>query len=131
MLLDRAIFPNAVINEINFYQPEPADPTPLNEMLTLALNHASESRGEGRFQTIMLFSDGAQLDQQLDYMALIDKAQAINIPIFSAILGARADDNEIENVMGLVQPTRGSYVHMPEPAEADPAFVVHAGSNLS
>ena len=122
LLLDRAVFPNAVINEINFYQPEPTDPTPINEMLTLALNHASESHGEGRFQTIMLFSDGAQLDQQLDYMALIDKAQAINIPIFSAILGARADDNEIENVRGLVQPTRGSYVHMPEPAEADPIY---------
>lgn len=122
VLLDRAVFPNAVINEVNFYEAVPVNPTPLNEMVSLALDKATESRAEGRFQAVVLFTDGAELDEQLDYPTLVNKAQAINIPIFSAILGARADPDEIVNVNGLSQPTRGSYVHMPEPTETDPIY---------
>ncbi len=122
VLLDQAVFPNAVINEVNFYEPTTVDTTPMNEMLMLALDRAAESHQEGRFQAIVLFSDGANLDQQLDYPALIAKAQAINVPIFSAILGARADENEIENVQNLALPTRGSFVHMPDPGETDPIY---------
>lgn len=122
LLLDRAVFPNAVINEINFYEALPVDPTPLNEMISLALDRATESYADGRFQAVVLFTDGAELDEQLDYPTLVDKAQAINIPIFSVILGARADEDEITNVNGLSQPTRGSYVHMPEPTGTDPLY---------
>lgn len=122
LLLDQAVFPNAVINEVNFYEAVPVDPTPLNEMVSLALDKATESRAEGRFQAVVLFTDGAELDEQLDYPTLVNKAQAINIPIFSAILGARADEDEIANVNGLAQPTRGSYVHMPETTGTDPIY---------
>lgn len=122
VLLDRVVFPNAVINEINFYEGLPVDPTPLNEMISLALDRAAESHAEGRFQAVVLFTDGADLAEQLDYPTLVNKAQAINIPIFSAILGSRADEDEIANVNQLSQPTRGSYVHMPEPPETDPIY---------
>jgi len=122
LLLDRGMFPTGVINEVNFYEPAPLDSTPLNEMLLMALDHAAQGNEEGRFQAILLFTDGAELDQQLDYLALTERAQAINIPIFSAILGARADDDEIENVAGLTEPTGGSYLHMPNPEDGDPIF---------
>ncbi len=122
LLLDRAMFPNAVINEINFYETNHASPSPSNEMLQLALDRAAAGREEGRYQAIVLFSDAGELDQQLDYPALIEAAQAINIPIFSAILGARADQNEIDNVTRLAEPTRGGFVHMPEPVDTDPIF---------
>jgi pSer/pThr/pTyr-binding forkhead associated (FHA) protein len=122
LLLDRAIFPNAIINEINFYETNRANPSPSNEMLQLALEHAVASKEEGRFQAIVLFSDAAELGQQLDYPALIEAAQAINIPIFSAILGGRADQNEKDNVARLAEPTRGGFVHMPDPADTDPIY---------
>ncbi len=122
LLLDRAIFPNAVINEINFFEPVPVDPTPLDEMLNMALDHAAEDVESARFQSILLFTDGAELSEQLNYDALLGKAQSANIPIFSAILGARADDDEIANVSRLSQPTRGSYLHMPQAADAAPIY---------
>ncbi len=122
LLLDRAIFPNAVINEINFYESVSVDPTPLDEMLNMALDHAADDLESARFQSILLFTDGAELSEQLNYDVLLGKAQAVNIPIFSAILGARADDDEIANVSRLSQPTRGSYLHMPQPADSAPIY---------
>jgi hypothetical protein len=122
ILLDRAMFPNAVINEINFYETNHANPSPTNEMLELAIDQATAAKQEGRFQAVILFSDGGDLGQQLDYPALTEAAQAINLPIFAAILGARADQNEIDNVTGLTEPTRGGFVHMPEPAGTDPLY---------
>lgn len=124
VLLDESSFPNAVINEINFYDPDLQDSTPLNEMMLLALEKAAASHAEGRFQSILLFSDAGQLDQQLDYPALVSQAQDINIPIFGAILGAAADANEIENMAGLADPTRGSYLHLAEAALADPIYAL-------
>jgi hypothetical protein len=124
VLLDQSSFPNAVINEINFYEPDLVDLTPLNEMILLALEKAAGTHAEGRFQSILLFSDAGLLEQQLDYSTLVDQAQEINIPIFGAILGATADANEINNISRLSDPTRGSYVHMAEAASADPFYAL-------
>ncbi|MDX1614342.1 MAG: FHA domain-containing protein [Candidatus Promineifilaceae bacterium] len=122
LLLERALFPTEVINEINFYDPQSLSDTPLNEMLTLALEQATTTVDEGRFQAIVLFSDGGNLDNQLNYEALVNGAQAINIPIFGVILGAEADPQEQANLGGLADPTRGTIIHMPEPAAADPVY---------
>ncbi len=124
VLLDQSSFPNAVINEINFYEPDLVDSTPLNEMMLLALEKAAGSHAEGRFQSILLFSDAGLLEQQLDYPTLVDQAKEINIPIFGAILGAAADANEIDNISRLSDPTRGSYLHMVEAASADPIYAL-------
>lgn len=128
VLLDRAIFPNEVINEINFAEIEPVADTPVNEMLTLAIDRAAESKEEGRFQAILLYSDAGRLDSQLDYAFLSEQAQAIDAPIFVAILGARADESEIANVTALTEPTRGGWVHMPQPEETDPLFEIIDGN---
>jgi hypothetical protein len=123
-LFEDAVFPNEVINEINFYEPAQLGDTPLNEMMLMALDKAADTRAEGRFQAILLYSDAGALGQQLDYETLVSRAQEINIPIFGAILGAAADNNEISNMQRLAQPTRGSFVHMPQPAEVDPMFAL-------
>ena len=91
-LVEDAIFPNEVINEINFYEPADLGATPLNEMMSQALDKAADSQAEGRFQAVLLFSDAAKIGDQLDYDTLVAKAQELNVPIFGAILGAAADN---------------------------------------
>lgn len=122
VLLDSAVFPNEVINEINFWDSEPVADSPVNDMLALAIEKAAASKEEGRFQAILLYSDAGRLDSQLDYEVLTERAQAIDIPIFAAILGAQASNSEIANVTGLTEPTRGNWFHMPQPEETGPFF---------
>jgi hypothetical protein len=128
VLLDNAIFPNEVINEINFWEGQPSASSPVNEMLSLAIERAASTKEEGRFQAVLLYSDAGRLDRQLDYPFLTEQAQAINVPIFTAILGAQADDAEIANATGLTEPTRGNWVHMPQPEEIDPLFETITGN---
>jgi len=122
VLLDNTTFPNAVINEINFYDPELSDPTPLNNMLSMALEKAATNHDRGKFQSIVLFSDAGNLDQQLDYDVLVSQAQELNVAIFGVILGAIADNNEINNITRLSEPTRGNYAHMGELSVVDPIY---------
>jgi len=122
ILLDNAIFPNEVINEMNFWDDDAVGNTRVNDMLALAIERAAASKEEGRFQAALLYSDAGRLDGELDYPFLTEQARAIDLPIFSAILGARADDSEITNVTGLTEPTRGNWVHMPQAEEIAPLF---------
>lgn len=115
-------FPNEVINAINFYESGELSDTPLNAMLEMALEKAEENQADGRYQAVLLFTDGAQLNTQLDFPALTERAQAAEVNFYGAILGSRADQNEIDNVTQLTDPTGGTYVHMPESAEAAPLF---------
>jgi len=115
-------FPNEVINAINFYESGQLADTPLNAMLELALDKAEENQEDGRYPAIVLFTDGAQLNTQLDYTALTGRAQTAGVNIYGVILGASADPNEIDNVTQLTDPTGGSYVHMPETADAAPLY---------
>ena len=102
------------------YQPvAPPRVTPLNDMMTAALDHLGARRDDGRFQTVLLFSDGGRLDQQLAYQDLSLAAQEAGVPLFGAILGATADENEVAGMQRLADPTRGQVVHMPEPTATD------------
>lgn len=124
-LLENGVFPNEVINEINFYDPDTSPDAPLQSMLEIALRRAEENQADGRFQSIVLFSDGGNIPDELgDAEALVQQAQALNVPIYGLILGARADANEVENVLSLSEPTQGSYIHMPEVEDAAPLLQV-------
>jgi hypothetical protein len=122
LLLDNAVFPNEVINEINFWESDPVADPPVNDMLALAIEQAAASKADGRFQAVLLYSDAGRLDSQLDYASLTEQARAIDLPIFAAILGSQASDSEIANVTGLTDPTRGSWLHMPQPEEIRPLY---------
>ncbi|MFZ0547994.1 MAG: FHA domain-containing protein [Candidatus Promineifilaceae bacterium] len=115
-------YSNEVINAINFYETGDLADTPLNAMLEMALDKAEENQDDGRYQVIFLYTDGGQLNTQLDYPALTERAQTDGVSFYGAILGSRADQNEIANVTQLTDPTGGTYVHMPESADADPLF---------
>ena len=112
-LLQDATLPEEVIAAIDAYDPASLSQTPLNEMLTLALEHAQQREESGRFHPLLLFSDGRRLPEQLSYPLLTAQANDSNTPIYAAIVGAVADELEIENVRGLFEPTRATYVHMP------------------
>lgn len=115
--------PTPFAQAITAYEPETVGETPLNGMLELAIRRASQAE-DGRFAAIMLYTDGGQLAQQLDYAALVEQAQAAGVPVYAAILGAETDANEIDNVSQLVAPTGGAYVHMPAADDANPIFEV-------
>ncbi|MGD8854888.1 MAG: FHA domain-containing protein [Chloroflexota bacterium] len=128
VLLDNAVFPNEVINEINFWEGDTVANVPVNAMLALAIERAAALKDEGRFQAVLLYSDAGRLDSQLDYDQLNQQAQAINLPIFAAILGAQADNSEIANVNGLTEPSRGNWVHMTQSEEIAPLLETIVGN---
>lgn len=112
--------PQELAQVVAAYQPAaPPRVTPLNDMLIAALDHLAERRDDGRFQSILLFTDGARLDQQLAYQDLARAAQTGGVPFFGAILGATADPNEVASLERLAGPTRGQVAHMPEPTALD------------
>lgn len=115
--------PNSVRQAMGRFEPGALSETPLGAMLELAIAGA-KGRENGRFQAILLFTDGASLGQQLDFPTLLTQAADADIPIYAAILGARADDNEVANVQQLALPTHAFYVHMPQPENADPIYTV-------
>jgi len=124
-LLQDATTPTEVVNGLVAYAPQQVGPTPLNEMMLQALEHVRGLQNEnGRFQAILLLSDGALLDQQLDFAALTTQAEALNLPIYAAILGAHADPNEVANVMKLSDPTDGDFLHLAQQEKADPLFSI-------
>ncbi|MCA9971309.1 MAG: VWA domain-containing protein, partial [Anaerolineales bacterium] len=129
-LLQDAATPSAVVEGLLAYAPEEFGETPLNAMLTQAVEHAARQRaantraGLTRYQAVLLFSDGARLDEQLAFDELTAAAQAVELPLFGAILGARADPDEIANVTQLTDPTGGAYLHMPDEAALAPFYVL-------
>ncbi len=122
-LLTDAARPGDVAAAINTYNPVAPGATPLQEMMTAAIEHLAGSE-DGRFQAVLLYTDGARLPRQLDYPTLVEAAQAARIPIYVAIMGADASAEEIANATGLFDPTNGAYVHMPNPEAGDPIYAI-------
>lgn len=122
-LIRNAATPAEVTASLAAYEPvEPPRVTPLNEMLATALDHLADSQADGRYQAVVLLTDGGRLGQQLDYPALTGAAQAGGVPIWPVILGATADPEEVDNVTRLASPTGGQYTHMPEPEATDALY---------
>jgi hypothetical protein len=105
---------------------QPLRATPLPAMLTAAIDHLAALRSDGRFGAVLLYTDGARLDRQLDAPALAAAAQTAGVPLFAAILGAAVSPEEQANVEALTKPTNGQALHMPTPADADPLYALFA-----
>jgi len=123
-LISEAATVGVIEDAVNGYEPRTLGPTPLNAMLALALEQAQQRKDNGRYQAVLLFTDGRRLDQQLSFAQLVAQANDANVPLYSAILGESADPNEIANVSRLSDPTRAFYMHMPEPAATDPVYQI-------
>jgi len=120
-ILDKAgmSFPNEVINAVNFYETGEANEPDLNDLIRMALARAEDTREEKRFQAILVFTDAGNLEEQIEFESIVDSAQSGNVALYAAILGARADAEEIEQISRLTEPTGGAYVHMPDPVRTD------------
>ena len=116
--------PQAVIMAIENYNPVLPEEAPVNEMLDQALAHHDENQENGRYQSILLFSDAFKLSTQLDYPTLTETAISNQVPIYVAVLGGLPTQEAIGNAGALASPTRGYYVTMPLSAEADPIYLV-------
>lgn len=120
--------PQDLAEVIAAYQPQMLPRvTPLNDMLTTGLDHLAARQDDGRFQAILLFTDGARLGDQLAYQDLVTAAQSGGVSLFAAILGATADENEVANVSRLTSLTHGQWVHMPDATALDPLYGLFAG----
>ncbi|MFL7838553.1 MAG: HAD-IA family hydrolase [Candidatus Promineifilaceae bacterium] len=114
----------AVIAAIDAYQPETLQLTPLNAMVELALDQMEAETESPRFHAVLLFTDGRRLPDQLSYPLLTAQANDSNTPIYVAIIGAVADEFEIDNARRLYEPTRATYVHMPTGSEEAPIYEI-------
>lgn len=123
-LIQEASTAEEVKDAIGTYDPQRLGPTQLNAMMVLALEQSQRRKEDGHYQAILLLTDGRRLDQQLSSPQLVAQANDANVPIYGAILGESADAHEIANVTRLSEPTRAFYVHMAEPASADPVFQI-------
>ncbi len=113
-----------VITALEAYDPQRLGPTALNAMIAMGLEEAQGRKDNGRYQALLLISDGRRLDQQLSFLQLVAQANDANVPIYSAILGESADDHEISNVSRLSEPTRAFYVHLADSTAADPIYQI-------
>jgi HAD superfamily hydrolase (TIGR01509 family) len=123
-LVQDATYAQEVIDAIDAYQPETLRLTPLNAMLELALDRMEAETESDRFHSVLLFTDGRRLPTQLSYPLLTAQANDSNTPVYAAVVGAVADELEIDNVRRLYEPTQATYVHMPTGSEADPIYEI-------
>lgn len=123
-LVTDAAQPAGLAAAVAAYDPVPPRVTPLNDMLAAALDHLAARDDPSRAGAILLYTDGARLDRQLDYPALAGTARAAGVPVFVAILGADASPDEVANVTGLTQPANGQFRHTPQPEDADPLYQI-------
>ena len=121
----------AAVTAFDFAPPadQPLRATPLQAMLTAALDHLAGQADEGRFQAILLYTDAARIDGQLDATALAAAAQMANVPLYVAILGAEAAPDELANAAALTEPTNGQTIHMPTPEAATPLYELFAAQS--
>ena len=116
--------PMAIKDAISAYEPARLGSTPLNAMLNLALEQAQQRENDSRYETLLIFSDARRLDEQLSYPLLVAQANDASIPIYGAILGQSADENEIAHMERLTQPTQAFQVHMPQAEATDPIYQI-------
>ncbi len=122
---------SAAVAAFDFAPPadQPLRATPLQAMLTAALDHLAGQADDGRFQAILLYTDAARIGGQLDATALATAAQTAGVPIYVAILGAEAAPDELANAAALTEPTNGRTIHMPAPEAADPLYELFAAQS--
>lgn len=116
--------PDALVDASQNYTADLPEDAPINAIMRQAIAHAAEIKEDGRYQAILLLSEARRLPQFLDFETLVAEAQAIELPLFTAILGAEASFDEVDAAAALYQPTRAFYAHVPRPEEADSLFLI-------
>lgn len=123
-LIEDEASPAALIEAVRTFDPgrlPQADPV---NMVALALEKAAEGRTSGRFQAVVLFSDAAELNS-FRFAPLIERAQELQTPILILLLGGtQPNEDALDKVQSLAEPTRGFVVHMRAAADSSELFQV-------
>lgn len=125
-LIQNETDPAAVAAAIQQTGPLLVNPTPLNGMMNQAITQMAGQTADGRYQAILLLTDAGQIHVQLPFDDLVQQAQTIDLPLFVAILGARADADEIFRANRLTEPTTAMTLHMPQPEAGDAIYEIWA-----
>ena len=123
-LVQDASSPDSLVSAMQNYAPNLPETAPINAMMLQAIDHAATIQENGRYQAVLLLSEARRLNQFLDFETLVAEAQAIELPLFTAILGGEASLDEINAAAALYQPTRAFYAHVPRPEAADSLFLI-------
>lgn len=129
-LLEDETQPDALRQAMANYAPQVEGLAPLQEMMTQAIDHLAARTEDGRFQAILLLSDAGEINTQLQYQPLVAAAQAIDLPIYAAILGVQATFAEVDNVELLTEPTRARWVHLPSGDRTDSIYLTWSGQGV-
>lgn len=95
---------------------------PLNALLVAALSGPPGQPDDDRYRALVVYTDAVDLAEQVDYDTLLPLAAARDVTVYFAIIGKRADADEVEAAARLYEPTGGTYIHMPQPEAADGLF---------
>lgn len=131
VLADDVTAPAALIDAMQPYDAGRLPESNVEEMLALALERAAQSKEEGRFQAIVLYTDASGFNESR-LTPLVEQAQALQLPIFALLLGGGATPSEsaVERAEALTTPTRGFFVHMPAASDSSELFQVIADNGV-
>lgn len=131
VLADDVTAPAALIDAMQPYDPGRLPESNVEEMLTLALERATQRKDDGRFQAIVLYTDASGINEAL-LRPLIGQAQGLQLPLFALLLGGGEAPSEsaVETATALTEPTRGFFVHMPAASDSSELFQVIADNGV-
>lgn len=130
-LADDVTMPADLIDAMQPYDAGRLPDSNVEEMLALALERAAQSKEEGRFQAVVLYTDASGLNESR-LMPLVEQAQGLQLPIFALLLGGGATPSEsaVEAATSLTEATRGFFVHMPAASDSSELFQVIADNSV-
>lgn len=115
----------ALRNDVLLYTPATDIPrnTSLFELLTFVLDRFADARvPQNRVKSMVVFSNGYDATSDLDITDAIDRARAMNVRIYTVMVGPEAPDRR-SNLERIAKLTNGAYVVLRDPvADLDPLW---------
>ncbi len=115
--------PGELIDAINRYNPRQVAGDGAIDMVDTTLSLAQSNNSRGRFQAIVLFTDGIQLNPLLTE-GVVARARQLEVPIFVLLLGPSESENAVERITSLTTPTRGRHAFIRGTSESSELFQV-------
>lgn len=131
LLAEDVALPAELIDAVRPYDVGRLSQSAVMELLALALDEAAAGKGEGRFQAIVLYSDTTGLNEAR-YDPLIERAQALQTPIFLLVLGGgeTPSENAVQAATALTMPTRGTFAAMPAASDSSEVYQIIADNGV-
>ena len=110
-LVEGATDPERLLDAMTGYQPLSGQPQVLTMLDTVLERMEEQPDGDDLFRAIVLFTDGAGLNQFL-FPPLVEQAQSLNVPIFVVLVGPEPSQERRDALSQLYEPVRGAYLRL-------------------